>query len=363
MSGLIISIKDTARQAVEAATGGRVTIMYDDKGYPSYMVRIPKFNIEDIDASLGSGVHPAFLVNGVEKSEIWVGQYQAVVHDGRALALPGQDPKVNVDADQARGYCAAKGAGWHLLTNAEWAAIALWAHKNGTMPNGDNNYGRDHAATYETGTRQDGDQYAPGESAGSARVLTGSGPATWRHDHTFAGIADLNGNIWEWTGGLRLVDGEIQILAANNAADNSKDQSAGSSEWRAIAQDGSLVAPGTTGTLKYDASGATGSGDVILNDTVTSQSDGTTSASMNFESMTADSGITVPDLAKQLGLYPGLTSLGGDNIYMRNVDERLPIRGGGWYNAAGAGVFTLYLNYPRSNSNGSIGFRPAFVGI
>ena len=49
MSGLIISIKDAARQAVEAATGGRVTIMYDDKGYPCHMVRIPKFNLQDID--------------------------------------------------------------------------------------------------------------------------------------------------------------------------------------------------------------------------------------------------------------------------------------------------------------------------
>ena len=50
MAGLIISIKDAARQAVEGATGGKVTIMYDDKGYPSYMVRVPKFRIEDIDA-------------------------------------------------------------------------------------------------------------------------------------------------------------------------------------------------------------------------------------------------------------------------------------------------------------------------
>tara|TARA_R110002167_G_scaffold98718_11_gene259430 strand:+ start:3833 stop:4924 length:1092 start_codon:yes stop_codon:yes gene_type:complete len=363
MSGLIISIKDAARQAVEAATGGRVTIMYDDKGYPCHMVRIPKFNLQDIDPGLGNGVHPAFIVNGVEKSEIWIGQYQAILHDGRALSLPGQDVKTSTNFDQALSYCAAKGAGWHLMTNAEWAAIALWCYKNGTLPNGNNNYGRDYAATWETGTRQDGSTYDPGEATGSARVLSGSGPASWRHDHSFAGIADLNGNVLEWNGGLRLLDGEIQVLADNNAADNTKDQSATSAEWQAIAQDGSLVSPGTAGTLKYDAVGATGTGAVQLDDVVDSQSDGTTSASVDFESLAADAGITVPDRLKQLGLFPALAGLGGDNIWMRNAGERLPIRGGYWSRAAGAGVFALILNNARSSSSSYIGFRPAFVAL
>ena len=32
------------------------------------------------------------------------------------------------------------------------------------------------------------------------------------HNHDMSGIADINGNLWEWTGGLRLMDGEIQII-------------------------------------------------------------------------------------------------------------------------------------------------------
>ena len=36
------SIKDTYRQAVEAASGGKQTVLYDDKGYPSIMNVIPK---------------------------------------------------------------------------------------------------------------------------------------------------------------------------------------------------------------------------------------------------------------------------------------------------------------------------------
>ncbi len=37
----VFSIKDSYRQAVEAATGGKCTVMYDDQGYPSIMVLFP----------------------------------------------------------------------------------------------------------------------------------------------------------------------------------------------------------------------------------------------------------------------------------------------------------------------------------
>ena len=49
--------KDTLFNAVFAAAGGKVFVKYNVNGDPLYMVRIPKFNIEDIDPSLGSGVH------------------------------------------------------------------------------------------------------------------------------------------------------------------------------------------------------------------------------------------------------------------------------------------------------------------
>lgn len=73
---ITISIPDNLRQSVEAASGGRNTVIYDVKGYPSIMCVIPKFNLQDIDPSLGTGVHPAFLVNGVEKPEIFIGKFQ-----------------------------------------------------------------------------------------------------------------------------------------------------------------------------------------------------------------------------------------------------------------------------------------------
>jgi sulfatase modifying factor 1 len=360
---ITISVPDALRQSVEAASGGKNTVLYDSKGYPSIMVVIPKFNLQSIDPSLGTGVHPAFIVNGVEKSEIFIGKFLAKVHDGVALSLPGQDPTVIISFDQAINYCKAKGSGWHLMTNAEWAAIALWCWKNGFQLRGNTYYGRSYDAPYETGRRVDGK--APGDTTGTPRTLTGSGPASWYHDNTPFGIADLNGNIWEWVGGLRLYNGEIQILPNNDAADNTKDQSSTSTEWKAIKQDGSLVAPGTAGTLKYDSVGTPGNGITAaqIDDVIDYQTDDTTFTSNLFQNLTADTGITVPAILKALALFPIATSgLGDDKIFIRNNGERIPLRGGAYYNLSEAGVFALNLKPFRSQLDTVIGFRIAYVG-
>jgi len=73
-----IFIKDDFRAAVEAASGGRQTVLYTAQGQPSVMNIIPAFNLQDIDPSLGTGVHPAFVVGGVQKSQIFVGTYQGI---------------------------------------------------------------------------------------------------------------------------------------------------------------------------------------------------------------------------------------------------------------------------------------------
>ena len=358
---ITISIPDALRQSVEASSGGKNTVLYDAKGYPSVMVSIPRFNLEDIDTSLGTGTHPAFIINGATKSEIFIGKFQAIIHDDCALSLPAQDPGTGMNFDRARTLCSAKGPGWHLMTQAEWAAIGLWCWKQGHMPRGNTNYGKSSDMAHETGRRKD--DRAPGDRTGSARTLTGSGPASWYHDDSPAGIADLNGNVWEWAGGLRLQEGEIQIIENNNAADNTKDQAANSTLWKAIAKaDGSLVAPGTAGTLKYDAAGAGGAGAVQVDDTIDSRSNGTTYAATPFEALQADTGITAPAIMKQLGLFPvASTGLGSDYIWSRNVGERLPLRGGDWGNGSPAGVFALNLYDVRTIVSSTVGFRPAFA--
>ncbi|MFY9328506.1 MAG: hypothetical protein WAO76_10870 [Georgfuchsia sp.] len=346
-----IFIKDDLRASVEAATGGQCTVLYTASGAPSYMRVIPKFNLQDIDASLGNGVHPAFIVGGVEKSEIFIGQYQGIVKNGELLSLPGVDPSASANFDAFLSYARANGAGWHIITNAEWAAIALWCWKNGFMPRGNSNYGNSSDATWEQGRRQDG--IAPGTVAGTARTLTGSGPASWRHDNTSAGIADLNGNVWEWCAGMRVNAGEINIIQNNDAALNATDMSVGSAAWKAIdGGNGALVAAGSANAIKYDVAG-------VANYTMVRASGAA------FEGMTNPSGTpvgaTALQIAKSLGLYPVNAELGGDGFWLDVTGERLPVRGGIWSYGALDGVFALHLGSARTNVGTTLGSRPAFV--
>lgn len=325
-----IFTKDTLRASVEAATGGKVTVLYDDKGYPSYMNVIPKFKVEDIDPLLGTGVHPAFIVGGVEKSEIFVGQYAAHVKDGRAVSLPGLDPTASVSFDQAKAYCKNKGQGWHLMTNWEWAAIALWSLKNGFQPRGNTNYGKSHEAAYETAVRQD--RLAPGTASGTARTLTGSGPVSWRHDNTYAGISDLVGDIWEWNDGLKIVDGKIFMPADNNYA-------LSEAQWN---DTGIFI---DTGAVLSNAKTANWNASIP-----------------NWKATTTKAGVTIPNSLKQAAIAP--VDLVNPKGYFaaNNEGERLPIRGGNWNTSSTAGLFALNLSSERSNVNANLGFRPAYIG-
>ena len=59
---------------------------------------------------------------------------------------------------------------------------------------------------------------------------------------------------------------------------------------------------------------------------------------------------------------PNGTGYEGDYFYLNNSGERLPLRGGDWYDGASAGVLFTNLGAPRSDSNSRVGFRSAFYG-
>jgi hypothetical protein len=361
-----IFIKDDFRASVEGASGGKQTVMYTAAGHPSIMNIIPAFSMNDLipglntnlgttysTGDLGTGVHPAFIVNGVQKGQIYIGTYQGIVKDNNLLSLPNVAPTVSTSFDTFQTRAAANGTGWHMVTRAEWSAISLWCAANGTQPRGNNNYGRDASLTWETARRTDG--LAPGYTTSGGLTLTGSGPASWRHDGTPFGISDLNGNVMEWCGGLRINEGEINILENNNAADNTKSQAAGSTEWKAISGvDGTLVTPGSANTVKYATSGTT-------NYTFVRAS------GASFEGMTNPGttpvGTEALKLAKQLCAFPvHTTNLGADYFYVDVTGERVPSVGGLWGYGSSAGVFCLYLNYLRSVTSANIGSRVAYVG-
>lgn len=344
---------DDLKLSIEALSGGKNTVLFDDLGMPSVMVPFPKLKMSDLIAGGSENIHPAFSVDGVEKSVIYVSKYQNIVLNERGYSLQMRDPRASLNFDQAVAYCRNKGKGWSLTPYSLWSAIALWCRKNGTMPRGNNNYGADHAYGHEKGVPT---YY---ESGKIARCATGSGPNTWNHNWMPDGIADLNGNVWEWCAGMRLMNGEIQIIPYANCMAADASMGASSTLWKAIAADGTLVEPGTAGTLKYNyVSGhiQLTSGDITPEDTWRGDT---------YQNMTLDSALTVPEIAKALLIYPDEPGgdYGGDGHYMNNSGERLPVCGGGWGSASDAGVFSVNLNNPRSGSSASIGFRSAYCEL
>lgn len=344
---------DDLKLSIEALSGGKNTVLFDDLGMPSVMVPFPKLKMSDLIAGGSENIHPAFSVDGVEKSVIYVSKYQNIVLNERGYSLPMRDPRASLNFDQAVAYCRNKGKGWSLTPYSLWSAIALWCRKNGTMPRGNNNYGADHAYGHEKGVPT---YY---ESGKIARCATGSGPNTWNHNWMPDGIADLNGNVWEWCAGMRLMNGEIQIIPYANCMAADASMGASSTLWKAIAADGTLVEPGTAGTLKYNyVSGhiQLTSGDITPEDTWRGDT---------YQNMTLDSALTVPEIAKALLIYPDEPGgdYGGDGHYMNNSGERLPRCGGYWYNTSDAGVFGVNLYSPRSSSSTYIGFRSAYCEL
>lgn len=344
---------DDLKLSIEALSGGKNTVLFDDLGMPSVMVPFPKLKMSDLIAGGSENIHPAFSVDGVEKSVIYVSKYQNIVLNERGYSLPMRDPRASLNFDQAVAYCRNKGKGWSLTPYSLWSAIALWCRKNGTMPRGNNNYGADHAYGHEKGVPT---YY---ESGKIARCATGSGPNTWNHNWMPDGIADLNGNVWEWCAGMRLMNGEIQIIPYANCMAADASMGASSTLWKAIAADGTLVEPGTAGTLKYNyVSGhiQLTSGDITPEDTWRGDT---------YQNMTLDSALTVPEIAKALLIYPDEPGgdYGGDGHYMNNSGERLPVCGGYWNSTSGAGVFGVNLYNPRSTSGTVIGFRSAYCEL
>ena len=303
------------------------TMIRDKAGRESEMVAI---HLADF-ISKGLGTLPAFQIKGKTVETIYISKYPNTIIDGRAYSIKGAEPATGIDFNEMRQACEAKGPGWHLMTNAEWAAVALWSKANGTIPRGNTAHGHSHSHPEETGTL-----------CKYGKTLAGSGPAAWNHDHTEDGIADLCGNVWEWVGGLRFMDGQVQIIPDNDAAAGA-DQSENSPEWQPVKVNGKpinyLVANGKI-TLTTD-------------DIDEAEWDGT-----RFSNLKSD--IEVPELLKQLALYPDGYE-GDDWCFIDTEGERLACRGGNWGYGASGGVFSIFAYDARSGVYTYIGGRSAFV--
>lgn len=323
------AILDSERYSLERATGGKQTIIRDSAGNANAMFVLPRLRYEDLGmaADMGAGDVTAFdFGSGSIKSEIFIGAYLA--SGLGVVSAPRQAPRASIDHTTARAACAAKGAGWHLMTVHEWAAIALWCMANGYEPIGNSNQGRSHAKTWVVGSRVD--NRAPGDSAGTGCTKTGSMGVAATHDGTLGGIADLVGNVWEWQDGLLTLGGQIKAAAYNAQPE---------ADWvlQAAFFDAPSAAP-------------------VLSNAVTR----VVSAVGEWKKMAKSAGYVSNTLLKRLLIEPA-SALPAGSIYTNGAGELLPFRGGDWVGGAANGLAALYLNTPRTFSNVNVGFRPAFA--
>ena len=307
----------------------RNEVIFDSRGIPDIMV---VFTPDELGL-------PA-EIRGKAVKEYAISKYPNTLIGGVPYSMPYQQPAVNINHDEAIRLCEAKGPGWHLLTNDEWAALAHQSRKNGTLPRGNTDCGKSHSHPEETGTTYR-------DSSGDSKTLTGSGPVTWNHDHTAEGVADMCGNIWEHVGGIRFIDGQVQVIPGNEAAAGA-DQSRDSKEWKAIytadgdpvyynVKDGKInLQPITPEGKDYDG--------------------------VQFTDLDA-SALEVPEKLIELGLYPAPGYEGTDYFWLDTNGERIVLRGGAWSNGASAGVFSFGGSSSRASVSWYVGFRSALIQI
>ena len=303
----------------------RNEVIFDKSGIPDIMV---VFTPDELGL-------PATL-KGRKVSEYLISKYPNTLIGGVPHSLPFQKPAVDVNFDEAVQLCESKGPGWHLITNDEWAALARQSWENDTMPTGNTSSGKSHSHPEQTGTTYDG---------GYGKTLTGSGPVAWNHDRTAEGVSDMCGNIWEHVGGIRFLNGQVQVIPDNGAAAGA-DQSADSKEWQAIyTADGDPVHFNPRGGENF----------VEPTEAEDKDYDG-----VRFTDLEAK-GLDVPDKLIELGLYPPAGYESDEYFWIDNNAERCVCRGGAWSAGANAGVFYLNGNGSRSRSSAYLGFRSALV--
>lgn len=304
----------------------RNEVIFDDRGRPDILVVFTPDELKLPDTLKGRKV-----------KEYAISKYPNTMIDGRPYSLPFMPPAVNVNHDEAIRLCEAKGPGWHLITNDEWAALARQSWENDTVPTGNTNSGKSHSHPEQKGTTYQNSY---------GKTLAGSGPIEWNHDRTAEGVADMVGNVWEHVGGVRFLNGQAQIIPNNEAAAGA-DQSPDSKEWTAIyTPDGDPV--------YYNVK----DGEIVLQPTAP---EGKDYDGVPFCDLHERADMDVPDKLIELGLYPAPGYEGEEYFWLDTDGERCVSRGGYWYSGAHAGVFCLGGSNSRSNVSWDLGFRSALV--
>ena len=366
----LLQDKVPAKIIVEKLTGRTNTLVYDDAGLPSLMVRIPCFDLEQVIPHAGNAVHPMFQTSRGQVQYVWLSKYQNITKRGRAYSLPDQCPRNFISYDEALECCQAKGPGWHLMTNYEWAGIALWSRARGIVPRGNNSNGSDCGHPEDTCTLM---SPLPNGYGGPAR--TGSGPISWAHDHTINGIFDCNGNVAEWVGGLRMLDGKLLWLRPEYSAIHEA-QRRNSSFWNSMLPDGRFMPADFPNTLHFDYTcpppPAGGTPDFALSLSRTYPQHiyeqlvpgmDSTYGHMPFSDFSCLTELSAQALLflRAACVFPMEDACAPGDLYFRNHGETAALRDGHWYHEKSAGMFWLNLAHTPSYTARRIGFRCAWI--
>lgn len=262
-----IAVKDGLRQSVEAASGGKQTVIFTNKGQASFMNVITKKMMNELYPTISdTSIHPAFSIKGKVANKILIGTYPGSIVNGELLSIPWQSHSY-VGTQIAMAAAISAGAGHHILTGTELSLIKGLMNKDNFIPYmagtyGVNLYGAASVVGKYAGVRQDGKP--AGDLSSPSVVLTGSGPVQYRMGNDFSGITDIHfgGNTiyggvagFFINGSLRVLSDEVQVLADNTVASrtdlNWSSPSYLGPEWKAI--------DATTGELKeYTYTGTPG---------------------------------------------------------------------------------------------------------
>ena len=195
----------------------------------------------------------------------------------------------------------------------EWFSLAAWAMKYRYQyglgyPKGNTNWGKDAADPRNAIYEGRPDPVAPGYTGNAiARCLAGTGPTSWSLNGKESGVYDLVGNAWEW------VD-----MLIGTTADHTID-----AEYPGAG----LVLPTANGNIAT---------------LYAPTKDGNRSLAADaFSPATVGSAKAEYD----------------NDYYYQATGQRAAVRGGSWYDAASAGLFSLYVNYAPSVVGTRIGFR------
>lgn len=148
----------------------------------------------------------------------WVGKYQASRSDatttsqGTSTILASRKnvcPVTDVAFSTWNTLISNKGSRFHQITNREWSNVILWSLKMGIKITG-NCYG--YVNSSYVNIDAEGTNMTQYPADGYYKTRTGMGPTTWNHNGLEGGIADMCGNVWEATDGLKLVNNVIYIF-------------------------------------------------------------------------------------------------------------------------------------------------------